>query len=94
MSGFTTPPPWRLPTWWPDVDNRNAKVAIPEAGGWMYRFRDPFTGLTSHVFVPDMTAWSNSIANAIAAPKNAPVAIYLNLSAVRHAKQPVPPAAP
>jgi len=90
MSGFTTPPPWRLPPWWRDVENLNAKVALPEAGGWIYRFRDQFTGLTSQVFVPDMTAWANAIANAIAAPKTAPVAVHLNLAAVTHVKQPVP----
>lgn len=90
MSGSQTPPPWRLPTWWPDVNNQNAKVAIPEAGGWIYRFRDQFTGLTTQVFVPDMTAWANAIANAIAAPKTQPVAVYLNLAAVKHQPQPKP----
>jgi hypothetical protein len=82
-------PEWVFPPWWKDKSSLVGKVNIPEAGGWMYQFRDS-AGLFSHVFVPDLSSWANAIAYAISPPKNVPVAVVSDFASATHRKQSVP----
>jgi hypothetical protein len=76
---------WQWSDWSPDRSNQVARVWLPEAGGWLYRFHNP-EGLYSSTFVPDLVTW----ANAINPPPNAPVAVFSNLAAATTIKQPIP----
>lgn len=81
---------WRWPPWSPDAYNLAARVEVPEAGGWVYKYRDGYDSTYSHVFVPNLQMWADRIAASIARPKNTPVSVSLDLEAVSHVKQPVP----
>lgn len=80
---------WRQPDWDHDARNLVARTEIPEAGGWIYRYRDS-NSLYSHVFVPDVQVWATAISNAMGAPKTTVVSVVSNLAAATHKKQPVP----
>lgn len=79
---------WRWPGWTPDITTLVSKTEVPEAGGWIYRFRTDSN--FTHVFVPDLALWAETIAESIARPKNTPVSVFSNLTAARDIKQPVP----
>lgn len=79
---------WRWPPWLQDVTNVMSRVAVPEAGGWMYQFRH--NEVYTHVFAPDMAVWAEAIAEAIARPKNTAVALVSIFEQARDIKQPVP----
>jgi hypothetical protein len=76
---------WEWSPWSRDRSTQVDRVWLPEAGGWLYRFRGP-EGISTTTFVPDLKAW----AAAFNAPPNAPVAIFSNLAAATKIKQAVP----
>lgn len=80
------PLPWLLPDWNADLSESATRAEIPEAGGWLYRFRSG-DGAYSTVFVPNLGIWADTIAASIAANGRDPVAVVLDLSRVSHAKQ-------
>jgi hypothetical protein len=78
---------WQWAPWSADRSNTVSRVWLPEAGGWLYRFRNP-EGLYTSTFVPELSVW----VAAFNAPPNAPVAVFSNLSAATTIKQPIPTA--
>ena len=82
-------PEWEFPQWWHDRSNFVGKVDLPEAGGWIFKFRDS-AGLFSHTYVPDLSRWATAIAYAISPPKNVPVSVMSDFDSATHRKQTVP----
>lgn len=82
-------PPWQWQPWLRDTTGLVERVQLPEAGGWLYRFRNP-DGLNTSTFVPNLSLWAAAIAAAIHAPVTTPVAVFSNLTAATTIKQPIP----
>jgi hypothetical protein len=83
------PPPWQWQPWHPDTTRLVERVELPEAGGWLYRFRNP-DGLNTSTFVPNLSLWAAAIAAAIHAPVTTPVSVFSNLAAAKTIKQSIP----
>lgn len=79
---------WRLPFWDGDRLGQVVRTEVPEAGGWIYRYRDG-NGMFSHMFVPNLQTWIGAIAQAVS-PKPRIVAVASDFAAATHKKQPVP----
>ena len=82
---------WRFEEWEQDFENRARRVFDPDSGGWFVMVRD-FNGAFSTIWKPDLAIWANAIGQGVVAAQTAarPVAVALDLTRVRRAKQPKP----
>ena len=80
---------WRWGGWTKDLTGKAARIEWPEGGGWIYEIQDQ-NAQFSHVFVPNMAVWADAIARAIAAPKDGPAGIVLDVAHGTKKPQPVP----
>ena len=82
---------WLFQQWERDVESRAQRIYDPDSGGWFVMVRDGNSAFST-IWKPDLAIWANAIGQAVVTAEKAlvPVAVALDISRVRHAKQPRP----